>query len=644
MSGTENLEKQKAMDLAEDSRQTEWTDPSFVAELFRGNFPWGLVHPFPLQSAEDKKIGDDYIEKIRGVLEAHIDPSAVDRSGELPTSAVKALAEADVFGMKIPKEYGGLGLSQTNYNRVVGFIGSYCASTGVWVSAHQSIGVPQPLKDFGTEEQKKKYLPRFAAGEVSAFALTEPDVGSDPAKMKTTATPSDDGSYYLINGEKLWCTNGPAADILVVMAVTPPKIVKGKERTQITAFIVEADSPGYEIAHVCSFMGIRGIRNGLLRFTNVKVPKENIIGEPGMGLRIALTTLNTGRLTVPSTASAMGKVSMHFSKDWCKERVQWGAPIGKHQAVAKMVAQMTADTFAMESMTWLSCAMADRGGTDIRLEAAMAKYYTTEVSWRIADDFVQVRGGRGFETAESLGQRGEKPIAAERMLRDGRIARIIEGTSEIMRLFIAREAFDTHFRLVMPIMLGKGKKGPLLWKAFKFYALWYPKLWFPASVSFNVKHLNSSNQAHLRSLPKTAKKLARTLFHTMGKYKQKLEREQIIMQAFVDIGTDLFAMAATLSHAEALLAEGAADGDIQEMVDLYCRDARKRIAQNFHDVKSGNHHNGMYTKVANGLLDGQYEWMVQDVYTDIPPSLRNMEPQTPYAPKAKPAPEEVPTK
>ncbi len=635
MTTTHEHEKERAMDLAEDSRETEWKYPSFVAELFRGEFRWDLLHPYPEQSAEDKRIGDEYIEKIRRVLEEYIDPSEVDRAGELPKEALLALADAGAFGLKIPKEYGGLGMSQTNYNRIIAFIASYCNSTAVWLSAHQSIGVPQPLKLFGTEEQKKKYLPRLAKGAVSAFALTEPHVGSDPAKMRTKAEISEDGAYYTLNGEKLWCTNGPSAEVLIVMALTAPKIVKGKEKPQITAFIVESSDPGFEVVHRCTFMGIRGISNGLIRFNNIRVPAENIIGAPGQGLKIALTTLNTGRMTMPATAAAAGKVCMHFGQKWVNERVQWGAPIGKHQAVGKKIAEMVADTFAMDSVNTMACAMVDQGGVDVRLEAAMAKYYCTETAWRILDDFLQVRGGRGYETAESLGARGEEPIPTERMLRDARISRIIEGTSEIMRLFIAREAMDTHVKRIMPIMMGKGPRGKLIWEAVKFYAKWYPKVWLPASVSLNVRHLSSRNQDHLVFVARTCKRLARTMFHTMAKYQQKLEREQLILQAFVDIGTELFAMAASLSRAEYELKSRTNDEHLQDMVDLFCTNARRRIKDSFRLVKR-SHSKAIYT-VSKAFMEGKYRWMIDGVYTDFPPASRPAR-MTEPAETAKPEP------
>ena len=618
----DSAEKQAAMDLAEDSREKEWNHPSFVAELFRGTFRWNLLVPFPQQDPADKRIGDEYLEKVKQVLESHVDPEAVDRNQEVPPEALDALAAIGAFGMKIPKEYGGLGFSQTNYNRVVAFMSTYCASTAVFVSAHQSIGVPQPLKLFGTPEQKKAFLPRLAAGAISAFALTEPGVGSDPAKMETTATPTEDGLHYILNGEKLWCTNGPWAEILIVMAVTPPAMVRGKERKQITAFIVESNTPGFEVAHICQFMGIRGIRNGLLRFTNMKVPAANIIGKPGDGLRIALATLNTGRLTVPATCAGGGKAVLLHSHQWVNERVQWGAPIGKHQAVGAKLARIAADTFAMDSINALACAFTDRGGVDIRLEAAMAKYYSTETACRIADDFIQIRGGRGYESSESLRKRGEVPIAAERGYRDVRISRIIEGTSEIMQLFIAREAMDTHMSRVMPILMGKnsfGAKVKLALSAMKFYVPWYIKSWLPAVGQHASRNLSSSNQAHLSYIARASKRLARTMFHTMAKFGPKLEFEQLILGAFVDIGTDLFAMSATLAHAEQLLESDPDNEDIQNLADFFCREARERIERHFSGVK--HNHNRLLNKVSRAYMDGKYAWMIEDIYMGRPPIL-----------------------
>lgn len=619
--------KDAAMELAEAAREAEWQFPSFTAEMFRGNFRWDLLHPYPVQDPEDKRVGDELIEKFREVMDQHIDPIKIDETGEYPKEALDALAKIGAFGMKIGKEYGGLGLSQWNYGRMLSFIGSYCQSTTTWVSAHQSIGVPQPLKLFGSPEQKKKWLPLFAEGKVSAFALTEPDVGSDPAKMATTATPSEDGSYYLINGVKLWCTNGPDADVIIVMAQTPPLIKNGREIKQISAFIVDMKTPGIEVAHRCKFMGLKGLSNGELHFNNVKVPAENIIGKPGMGLKIALTTLNAGRLGIPAASAGAAKRLMLDCEEWVNKRVQWGVPIGKHQAIAKKIANMAADTFAMESLVYLACSFADKQNADIRLEAAAAKYFCTETAWRLFDEYLQVRGGRGFETDMSLYNRGEKPAQVNRFLRDSRVGRIFEGSTEVMHLIMAREAMDTHFKLVMPLMMPKpGQKESklqLALKALKFYAGWYPKLWLPSSTDFGVKHLNGPNRDHLAFCAQTSKRLARSLFHTMAKHGPKLEYEQLLLGNFVDIGVDIIVMGCVLANAERISGEDPTNTTAQELADLFCKNARQRIANNFRAVR-GNH-NRAFNKVGNHLMEGKFRWLAKDIYADLPPAYRDFE-------------------
>ena len=631
--------KEAAMEMAEAAREEVREYSSFTAEMFQGNFRWDLLHPYPNQDEADKEIGDALIEKVRVVFEEHLDPVEVDETGEYPKKVLEELAKIGVFGMKIAKEYGGLGFTFTNYCRVLSFMGSYCQSTVVWVSAHQSIGVPQPLKLFGTKEQKDRFLPRLARGEISAFALTEPDVGSDPACVASTATPSEDGSYYLLNGKKLWISNGPDAGLTVIMALTPSIMKDGREKKQISCFVLEMDSPGVTLAHDCSFMGIHGLSNGEIHLNNVKVPAENLIGKTGQGLKIALTTLNTGRLGMPAACAGVCKGLMLECERWVNERVQWGVPIGKHQAISKKIANMAADTFAMESLTYITAAMADNEHNDIRLEAAAAKYFCTETSWRLLDDFMQVRGGRGYESEMSLYNRGERPVAAERNLRDSRIGRIFEGSSEVMHLIMAREAMDTHFKLMMPLMQPKPgqteSKFALAWKAVKFYALWYPKLWIPSSPNFQLRHLAGPNFDHLTFAARNSKKLARKLFHTMGKYQAKFEFEQLILANFVEIGVDLFVMGAVLANTERLTANNPKDTTPQELANLFCKNARKRIGENFRAVN--NNHNGTYNHIADRFMEGKLRWLCTDIFGELPAKYRD------YAEKGRQAtsPEDV---
>ena len=606
-------DKRQAMEVAESAREKDWVKPSFGSRLFMGEFAHEMVADFPVQSEEDRKVGDAFIAELEAYLQANLDPEEVDLTRTIPQPVIDQLFKLGVFAMKVPKEYGGLGFSQVNYNRVMMMLASYCASTAVLVSAHQSIGVPQPLKLFGTEEQKKKYFPRFREGTISAFALTEPGVGSDPSKMITEAVPSADGKEWVINGEKLWCTNGPIAGLLVVMAKTPPKIVKGKERQQIRAFIVEGDAPGLEIAHRCDFMGIRGIQNGLIRFKDVRVPAENIIWGEGKGLKLALTTLNTGRLTLPAACTGVAKTCLAIVRRWGNAREQWGLPVGQHEAGREKISFIASTTLAMEAVSWLTSHWADEKDKDIRLEAAMAKLFCSEMACKITDLTVSLRGGRGYEKASSLYARGEDPWPVERMYRDTRINTIIEGTSDIMRLFLAREAMDPHLKMAADILKKSTPAMQKLRSGVKlagFYAGWYTNQWVNASLWKGFDDMGRL-AGHYQYVDGAAHRLARTIFHYMGLYRDRLERKQVVLGHLMDIGTELFAMAATCSYACKLAQQRPGDDTPVHLADYFCREATRRIEHHFHSL--GDHDDRLMSAVAKGVLNGEYEWLEQGV-------------------------------
>src|SRR3954453_14932974 len=611
------ISEKEARDVAEAARETEWKLPSFGKELFLGNFKLDLIYPQPKLDPARVEEGEAFIKKLRAFLEEHVDPLAIEPDSKLPDHVIEGLKgmgalgsevgkEIGALGIKVAKEYGGLGLSQVYYNKALMMAGTYHASLSTLLSAHQSIGLAEPLRMFGSEEQKREWLPKGPKTHISAFMLTEPDVGSDPARLGATA--ELDGDEYVLNGRKLWATNGVIADVVVVMARVGKKI---------SAFIVPTDLPGIEVTHRNRFMGLRGIENSVTTFENVRIPKANLIGKEGWGLKIALSTLNTGRIALPAICVGVAKWATKISREWGNERVQWGQPVGKHEAVAHKISYIAATAFGLEAMLDVTSRLADDKRNDIRIEAAIAKLLGSEMGWKVVDTLVQIRGGRGFETAESLDARGEKPVPVEQAFRDMRINRIFEGSTEVMHLLIAREAVDQHLQVAGDILEPDTElkdKAKAAVGAGKFYAGWLPKL-----VAGEGQRPGSYAEfgplaEHLRFVERAARKQARATFYAMTRFQAKMERKQAFLGRIVDIGAELYAIAAACVYANRIEQEHPERADqARELADLFCRQARRRTDVLFEELWHND--DDLNTKRAVGVLDGRYKW-VEDGIVD----------------------------
>jgi hypothetical protein len=420
----------------------------------------------------------------------------------------------------------------------------------------------------------------------------------------------------VLDGVKLWTTNGVVADLLVVMARVPKGPGgrgDGGQRGGITAFVVEGSADGITVERRNSFMGLRGLENGVTRFHEVRVPAASRIGEEGQGLKIALTTLNTGRLSLPASCAATAKLALKISREWSGERVQWGRPIAEHEAVATKIAFMAATAYALEAIVELSSQMADDKRRDIRIEAALAKLYCSEMASIVADELVQIRGGRGYETAASLAARGERGVPAEQMLRDMRINRIFEGSSEIMRLFIAREAVDAHLTAAGDVIqpgLPAGRRARAAAKAGGFYARWLPTLVTGEGQRPGAYSEFGPLATHLRYAERASRKLARATFYGMARWQGGLERRQGFLGRLVDIGAELFAISAVCVRAQMDASDGAQGerGDTGfELADAFCGQARRRCEELFGQLWSNT--DAADAELARKVMSGRYRWL-----------------------------------
>jgi alkylation response protein AidB-like acyl-CoA dehydrogenase len=605
------VDAEQSRAVAEAAREQEWRKPSFARGVYLGRFDLSLIHPHPRPEPGARERGERFLADLEAYLRT-VDGAAIEREARIPDEVFQGLADLGCLGMKIPVEYGGLGLGQYSYNRALTMVGTVNASIAALLSAHQSVGLPEPLKLAGTDEQKRRYLPRCATGAISAFLLTEPEVGSDPARLRATAVPSEDGTEYVLDGMKLWTTNGVVAELLVVMARVPKA---DGHRGGISAFIVEADAPGITVHRRNAFMGLRGIENGLTSLKGVRVPAENLIGREGEGLKIALTTLNAGRLAIPAICAGSAKWSLKIAREWSNARVQWGRPVGEHAAMAHKISFIAATAFALEAVVDLSGLLADEDRKDIRIEAALAKMWASEMAWRIGDELVQIRGGRGFETAASLAARGERAVPAEQQLRDLRINRIFEGSTEIMRLLIAREAVDAHLTAAGDLIDPKLELAQRLKAAASasgFYARWLPQLVAGKGDLPNAYDEFGPLAHHLRYVERTSRKLARATFYGMARWQGGLEQKQGFLARIVDIGAELFAVSAACARASMIAADEPSRGRAaHQLADTFADQSRHRTERLLDELWQNT--DAADERLAKRVLDGAYAWLEEGI-------------------------------
>jgi alkylation response protein AidB-like acyl-CoA dehydrogenase len=598
----------EARAISEAAREKDWKLPSFGKEIYLGSFRPELISPQPDMPADAVEKGERFLAVLRAFLQDEVDPQAIERDDKIPDRVVDGFKAIGALGMKVPEKYGGLGLSQVYYNRALMLTGTWHSSLSTLLSAHQSIGLAQPLLLFGSEEQKREWLPKVCSTHLSAFALTEPGVGSDPARVSTTATPTEDGAGYLLNGRKLWTTNGTVADVLVVLAKVPRS---ESRKGGITAFIVPSVTDGVVVEHRIEFMGLRGIENSQTRYTDAYVPAENVIGREGLGLKIALATLNTGRLALPAVCAGVSKWATKIAREFASQRVQWGKPIGEHDEVAQRIAFIAATAFGLEAMLDVASRLADEKRNDVRIEAAIAKLYGSEMGWRVVDELMQVCGGRGYETARSLQARGLRGVPVEQTLRDMRVNRIFEGSTEIMHLIIAREALDQHLQVAGDLMepdLPVDRKAKALGKAGAFYATWYPQLAVGRGQAPQSYATFGELAGQMRFVERASRKLARSTFYGMARWQADTEAHGAFLGRIVDIGAELFAISAAVVYTQTAVREHPERAaETRELAEVFCNQAQHRTERLFHELWSNadapNH------RLALDVLRGRHTWL-----------------------------------
>ena len=625
MSDKDTLTKKPdALQVYEDSRDIE-VHKGFVSDLFLGETPFDSLSPFPEQSDEDKEKANEFIGRLREFLIKNVDPNAIDRDGEIPDNVIQGFKEMGIFGLKIPKEYGGYGFSQSNYRRIFEMLGSHCANTVALVAPPNSIGAAVPIIKFGTEAQKNKYLPRLASGKISAFGLTEKEAGSDPSRIETTATRvyDDSGEHigYKIKGQKIWTTcavkdNGiPLGDYVVVVAQVKDERKKINKRFALGMFLVDcSDSQGYSVPYRTRFSGLRAIYNGVLQFDDVFVPKDNLIGDEIKGFRLATKSLEVGRLTIVSSCVGGLKQSLQMTRWWCKERVQGGCQIGRHESVGSRLLRSASLSMITDALTQYCTGLVD-GHKDVRLSAMAAKIIATDNLCESLDKhLMQIRAGYGYETYYSLKQRGEIAIGVERMVRDARVNRIFEGENDILTLASGREGLDVYKKQAEALTEGvtniKEKISAGMWALNQLLS------WLKPAKSESAKSSEEGVPvSHEDFIRHEAGKLKSDLLRVGMKYGiAGAKKKHSVIMILVVRAFYLFQMAVALAYAEARKDKPLA----RELADYFCLTVREEMTGGKYKTEyliNGSHH--LIDDLSRRLMDGEAKWLEEGIISAL---------------------------
>lgn len=609
----------KGLERIEEARE-RISGLSFMAGLYEGRPDFDLLLP-PEEPADERATGEAYCRTIQSYLTTEVDPAEIERTAKIPDYVLKGLFKLGAFGMKIPKEYGGLGFSYVNYGRVLTLIASWSNILALTVAVPQSIGIAIPILLFGNEQQKRTYLSRVAQEDISAFALTEPITGSDAANIATSAVLDATGRTFVVNGEKLWCTNGPIARYVTLIARVParrgqqngkpvwipvPEGYEAEDRVH-TAFILDMTSPGVEIRQRCQFEGCRGIENAHMVFRDVHIPADNVIGEIGNGLKYALTILNVGRaISIPALCLGMAKQAWQPTLDRMHARYTFQKPLAERQTQQMRIGRMAATLFAMEAMANLVWHLADHKRYDIRIEAAIAKMFCSEETIRFLKDAQIIFGGMGYETADSKQYRGEPAFGIEQLVRDAEMARIGEGATDILRPYVAREGLNTHLeraRNYFDERVTGLRRLIEIGHLLRFYIRWYARQWTRRSVPSRPEFQHPRVRPKLAFVERASRRLARAIIYALLFHRQALRDDQGRQNRIEAVGEDLLIIAATALYAERR-ERTAGKSEIWDLAEEVFREAKQRIEQNIRELIRNR--DALVTVVGRRALSGKY--------------------------------------